>query len=179
MNRSIAHFELQFPSDEIPGLASRFSYPKDDQPCHAAGTEARRRGYYLRDELVLVCEWKTGRSRRLVARNTEEDIEFVTGEALSAPDEPTRMATMIWLWGVDVPSASALLYFAFPDDYPIIDVRALESLGQPQPRYYSIKFWTEYLDACRTLAEELGVSIRTLDKALWQASVEMRPQAAS
>jgi hypothetical protein len=98
---------------------------------------------------------------------------------MSISDEGARMSTLRWLWGVDVPTASALLFFAFPDDYPIIDVRALGSLGQKKPRYYSAKFWTEYLDACRSLSKELDVSIRTLDKALWQASVESIPKASS
>lgn len=168
----MADFVLQFPPAEVSPLASRFSYPKDDRLCLEAGGRARHRGHYTRDELILICEWKTGRSKELVARNTDEDVEFVTSEALAATAETTRMTTLRWLWGVDVPTASALLYFAFPGDYPIIDVRALESLGREKPRYYSAKFWTEYLDACRCLAREIGVPIRTLDKALWQASVE-------
>ena len=128
---------------------------KDDRPCLAAGARARRRGYYTRSELLLVCEWKTGRSKSLVARNIEEDVKFVTGEVLSVSDERTRMSTMCWLWGVDVPTASALLFPVFPDHDPIIYVRALESLGQPKPRHYSLKLiGRRYLDACRTIAEE-------------------------
>ena len=36
---------------------------------------------------------------------------------------------LVKLNGVGVPTGSALLHFAFPKDYPILDVRALESLG--------------------------------------------------
>lgn len=74
------------------------------------------------------------------------------------------------LTGVGVPTASALLFFAFPKDYPILGVRALESLGQEARAVYPTSFWTDYLLACRRIAGELGVPIRTLDKALWQAS---------
>jgi hypothetical protein len=35
-----------------------------------------------------------------------------------------------------------------------------------------VSFWLEYLEACRRLALTHGVSIRTLDKALWQHSRE-------
>jgi hypothetical protein len=165
-------FSLQFPADHVPDLAARFSYPKDDSPCLAAGAEAVARGHYTLDDVILICEWKTGRTKTLVAANTEEDAGFITGEALRAASERSRMATMKWLQGVDVPTASALLFFAYPADYPIIDERALESLGQEAPRYYSLKFWTEYLSACRAIAKEVGVPIRTLDKALWQFSKE-------
>ena len=36
-----------------------------------------------------------------------------------------------------------------------------------------MSFWLEYLEACRALAGRAGVSIRTLDKALWQYSKEL------
>ncbi|HEY2651278.1 MAG TPA: hypothetical protein VGI50_05105, partial [Solirubrobacteraceae bacterium] len=70
-----------------------------------------------------------------------------------------------------------LLYFAFPDDYPILDVRALESLGVKPRSTYPVSFWLDYLEACRRLARDAGVSIRTLDKALWQHSKELSPRA--
>jgi hypothetical protein len=37
-----------------------------------------------------------------------------------------------------------------------------------------VSFWLEYLDTCRRLARQAGVSLRTLDKALWQHSKERR-----
>jgi adenine-specific DNA glycosylase len=39
------------------------------------------------------------------------------------------------LRGVGIPTASALLHFAFPNDYPILDVRALASLAAERPEY--------------------------------------------
>jgi hypothetical protein len=78
-----------------------------------------------------------------------------------------------------MPTASTLLYFAFPDDYPILDVRALQSLGVKSRSGYSVTFWLNYLDACRALARRAGVSLRTLDKALWQYSKEGVPRYSS
>ncbi len=95
-----------------------------------------------------------------------------TRRALTTADEETRMSALLQLAGVGVPTASVLLYFAFPDDYPIHDVRALESLGVKPRSQYPVSFWLEYLDACREPARRRGVSIRTLDKALWQHSKE-------
>ncbi len=76
-----------------------------------------------------MCSWKTVRSRPKVAANTEAAIADATGRALAADDEATRIGALLELEGVGVPTASTLLYFAFPDDYPILDIRALESLG--------------------------------------------------
>jgi hypothetical protein len=120
-----------------------------------------------------VCAWKTVRSRPKVAANTEAAVADATGRALAAGDEATRIAALLELDGVGVPTASTLLYFAFPDDYPILDVRALESLGVKPRSTYPVSFWLEYLGACRELARRAGVSIRTLDKALWQYSKEL------
>ena len=120
-----------------------------------------------------MCAWKTVRSRPKVAANTEAAIVDATARSLAAGDEKTRIGALLELEGVGVPTASTLLYFAFPDDYPILDVRALESLGVKSRSTYPVSFWLEYLDACRELSRRAGVSLRTLDKALWQHSKEL------
>ena len=92
------------------------------------------------------------------------------------------MEALLTLTGVGVPTASTLLYFAFPDGYPILDVRALESLGVEARSQYPVSFWLAYLSACRELAARCGVDLRTLDKALWQHSKERAaadPRAAA
>ena len=99
-------------------------------------------------------------------------VTRATRRALGSEDEATRMEALLSLTGVGVPTASTLLYFAFPDAYPILDVRALESLGVTARSQYPVSFWLAYLSACRRLAAECGVDIRTLDKALWQYSKE-------
>jgi hypothetical protein len=119
-----------------------------------------------------VCGWKTARSRPRVAANSERAIAEATGRALSANGEAARIAPLLELEGVGVPTASTLLYFVSPDDYPILDVRALESLGVKPRSVYPVGLWLEYLNVCRTLARRAGVSLRTLDKALWQHSNE-------
>jgi hypothetical protein len=169
----VAEFALRFPQSEVGRLAERFSYPKDDEPCVRAGAAARARGYYTQGEFLMICAWKTGRSRSRVENNDESTVRSATQRALAARSEAERIEALLSLAGVGVPTASALLYFAFPDDYPILDVRALESLGQPTDRTtYSVSYWLSYLDSCRALAKEAEVPIRTLDKALWQASKE-------
>lgn len=164
-------FALRFPPEEIAALAARFG-STDDTACEAAGAAARARGHYTREEFLTVCEWKTARSRPKVAGNAAATVEEATRRALASGDERERMEALISLNGVGVPTASTLLHFAFPDDYPILDVRALESLGQRPRSVYPVAYWLDYLDACRELALQHGVSVRTLDKALWQHSKE-------
>ncbi len=167
----MARFELQFPAAQIGALAARFPVI-DDSRLLAAGAAARERGWYRRAEFLEICRWKTVRSAPKVARNTAPSIRRATTRALSLPDEAARMKALLALEGVGVPTASTLLYFAFPAEYPILDVRALDSLGVKARSDYPVNFWLEYLSACRELADRHGVDVRTLDKALWQYSKE-------
>lgn len=171
-------FELQFPPGEIEALAQRFP-GLDDTRLEAVGAAVRARGHYTRAEFIEVCAWKTARSRPKVAANLEPVVIATTGRALGATDEAARMATLLELNGVGVPTASTLLFVAFPQDYPILDVRALESLGVKARSGYPVSFWLAYLEACRTLAGRAGVSLRTLDKALWQHSKELSANAGA
>lgn len=166
-------FQIQFPLGAVPALAARFP-GSDDERWLAVGAAARARGHYARAEFIEVCAWKTVRSRPKVAANSARAISRSTRRALSAADEAIRIGALLELGGVGVPTASTLLYFAFPDDYPILDIRALESLGVSSRSTYPVSFWLAYLEACRDLARQAGVSLRTLDKALWQHSKERR-----
>jgi hypothetical protein len=164
-------FKLQFPAREIEATASRAGY-EDSPRLMDAGAAARARGHYTREEFIEVCAAKTPRSKPKVASNTEAAVSHATGRAFATDDEADRMHALLELAGVGVPTASTLLYCAFPSDYPILDVRALESLGVKSRSTYPVSFWLEYLHACREISQRNGVTIRTLDKALWQHSKE-------
>jgi hypothetical protein len=164
-------FQLQFPIEDVPALAARFPV-MDESRLMALGAAGRARGYYTRAEFVEVCAWKTPRSRPRVTGNLPRAVAAATRRALGTDDEAARIAALLELDGVGVPTASTLLYAAMPADYPILDVRALESLGVRSRSVYPVSFWLGYLEACRALARLAGVSLRTLDKALWQHSKE-------
>jgi hypothetical protein len=174
----VVTFELQFPAREIEPLAGRFP-GTDDSALLATGAAARARGHYTRAEFIEVCAWKTARSRPKVAANAERAVIGATARALGSSDETARIGALLELHGVGVPTASTLLYCAFPDEYPILDVRALESLGVGPRSSYPVSFWLAYLEACRALARATGVSLRTLDKALWQHSKELSVAAVA
>lgn len=170
-DRPRSNFRLQFDGREIAELASRYDYATDHLASEA-GRQAQARGYYTKTDFMIVCRWKSVRSSGRAAANSPDMIRRQTKIALSVTDEADRMDALIELHGVGVPVASTLLHFAFPRRYPILDWRALESLGQQRRPTYSTAFWLGYLDSCRRIARENHVYIRTLDKALWQHSRE-------
>ena len=82
----MAAFALRFPPEEIEPLALRFP-AMDDGPYLAAGAAAAARGHYRRAEFLLVCGWKSPRSRPLVAANPARRVAARTRAAFAAGDE--------------------------------------------------------------------------------------------
>jgi hypothetical protein len=165
-------FRLRFPVEDVPEWAARYQYA-DDQEVEAIGRRVRERGWYTRDEFLTVARWKTPRSQSRCRRNAESTVREATRIALAASDEHLRIGVLTLLSGVEMPTASVLLHLAHRDPYPIIDFRAVWSLGVAQPPIaYSFEYWWAYTQTCRALAADAGVSMRTLDRALWQYSKE-------
>jgi len=165
-------FVLQFPSEEIRTWAGRYDLGMDRTVEEEIGPRYRRRGYLTREDFLELCRWKTRRSRSLCARNTDEDVREASRVALETKSERVRIGVLLLLDGVSWPTASVILHFGIPDRYPILDVRALWSLGMDPPPNYTFDLWLAYAQHCRELAAAAHVDLRTLDRALWQYSAE-------
>ena len=166
-------FKLQFDESMIPELAKRYSYPLEDKVVEEIGPRSKSRGYFTEADFKALCYWKTPRSQSKVNSNPPGIIEEATRIALSTEYEEFRIGVLTLLHGVSWPTASVVLHFAHKDPYPIIDYRALWSLGiKSRPLYYTFDYWWGYVKVCRELADKCRVSMRDLDRALWQYSKE-------
>jgi hypothetical protein len=176
-------FKLRFDCALIPELAQRYSYSTESHIAEVIAPRVRDRGYYTKGEFLDVGRWKSARNQKWQAENAEEFIRTVTETALSTPNEKLRIEVLTLLRGVDWPVASVLLHFGSKDKYPILDYRALWSLSVDVPEqtygFYNFSLWQKYTDFCRSLAQNCGVSMRTLDRALWQYSGENQPPKKS
>lgn len=165
-------FHLRFDKKDIPAWAGRYDYPGDTE-VETVAHKNKGRGYLTKAEFQILCKWKTPRSQPKCALNSEDFIQEATGIALSTKHEELRIGSLMTLHGVSWPTASVILHFWHNDPYPILDFRALWSLGfDKQPTYYTFDIWTKYTGFCRRLAKESEVSMRTADRALWQFSSE-------
>jgi hypothetical protein len=99
--------------------------------------------------------------------NTDEEIADALALAVRAKTERAALAVLTGLHGVHVPVASAILTAVDPERYTVIDLRALESLGSKSTDR-SVNFYLDYLETCRRLAREHRITLRDLDRALWQ-----------
>jgi hypothetical protein len=168
---SVPIFKLQFEPEEIAKLNERYAY-NDDAPALAAGKHIAK-GTYSRAHLETIYRWKTGgRGISRIRRNTDEEIADALRLAASANTDRSGLAVLRGLSGVDIPVASAVLTTINPGRYTIIDFRALQSLGVNDPPVLTVSYYLEYLGVCRELAKQQKVSLRVLDRALWQWSSE-------
>ena len=136
---------------------------------------AKRSGRKFLDKkrFLGIAMWKTPRGKRHYEANSAGFVRHVTDQAFQACDERLRLHILMVLHGVGVPVASTLLHFAFPDVYPILDVRALTTLTKAglwsgnKPGASTLADWLQYTRLMRGLSKKLRVGLRTLDKALW------------
>ena len=158
--------QINFTRDQILEYAARYVYDADDV-LGARMEAAAKRGHMTRDDLIEVAKWKWrgGRTRQLCAQNTVAEVEEISAVSFAAKSERLRIGVLLALRGVQWPMASVILHFAFPDRYPILDIRAMNTVGGST--LYTFEKWNEYVDLCRQAAATHGVTMRTLDKALW------------
>ena len=164
-------FKLRFPIADIPEWSTGFSYDENDARfLREVRPAVRSRGYLTVAEVREICYWKTPRSQARCRQNTADDIRVLTQAALATRDEALKMDLLRRLRGVEWPTASTLLHFCDVRPYPILDYRALWSLGYARPPHYTMPFWLSYVAYVRELARRSGHPIRTVDRALWQYS---------
>jgi hypothetical protein len=164
---------LRFELSDIPHWASRYSYQDDSKIEEVIGPRSKAQGYLTGEDFRELCGWKSARPKKHCLLNNEADVRGVTAVALSTSDEQLRIGVLTALRGVEMRTASAILHFVGSDRYPILDVRALWSLGvEEPPNWYGFNLWWSYTEFCRGLADKAGVSMRMLDRALWQYSEE-------
>lgn len=109
-----------------------------------------------------------GHARRCIKRaladpNASSALDHLIGERQGVP-------------GWDPPVASALLAACRPKRYAVADERSLRSLKAlglypaPTTSEFLREDWWPYLTRCRQLARDTGLSLRSVEQALWAAA---------
>jgi len=168
-------FKLRFIKEDIKLWASKYTYPGEDKVKREISPHVKDLGYFNKEDFIDLCKWKTPRTQPRCKNNTDEYIKEITTLALSTSNKQLQIEILTLLEGVRFPTASAILHFTHKEDYPILDFRALWSLNCEVPKRYTFEFWDTYTIFCRELANESNVSMRVLDRALWQYSKEKQP----
>jgi hypothetical protein len=104
-----------------------------------------------------------------------DTLQQTVDEALSASTVTERIDRLTDLEFVAVPAASAILTFSAPETYAVYDANVVTALGDRWPELEgefpesgpTPEGYERFLEVCRGLRDELDVSLRTLDRALW------------
>jgi len=166
---------LRFSESRIASIAARYSYPKEEEKLISLRTGVRETGHITKDQLYLIARWKSPRSAGRVEDNSASFVREITRFCLSAADERARIEPLTLLSGVLWPTASVILHLFHKDRYPILDYRALWSVSTNVPHVYDFAFWEKYLSFTRGIARRTSLTMRTIDRALWQYSKENQP----
>lgn len=162
---------LRFHESEIREWAERYEFGSTEAHFIEIRPVVQEQGYLDKKLLKRVARWKSPRPARHVEKNDEDYVKEITSWSFSATNERARIRVLRLLDGVGWPTASAILHLFHKDPYPILDFRALWSIGLETYKYSSA-FWLDYVHFCRDIAHRNQVDMRTLDKALWQYSKE-------
>jgi hypothetical protein len=128
--------------------------------------------FLTRNELIKICKWKSPRTKKHCSNIVNDDctVKAISQFSFSTKSERAKIESLFVFKGVNWPTASTILHFAFPNKYPILDFRVLESIKWEKPSQYNFVFWQKYCAYLRKIAKDLKIDIRVLDKALWQIS---------
>jgi thermostable 8-oxoguanine DNA glycosylase len=156
--------------------SARFDYRddyRDEQRLKRWLAKQSGRKFLDKKRFLSIAMWKTPRAKDHYEANSAGFVRRVTDQAFQTGDDRLRLHILMALDGVGVPVASTLLHFAFPDMYPILDIRALTTLTKAglwsgnKPGASTPADWLKYTRLMRGLSKKLRVDLRTLDKALW------------
>jgi hypothetical protein len=166
-------FKLRFEVNAIEFWSIRFGGSETEaRILNEIAPRAKKKGYLDKQDFLTICEWNSSRPRALYRSNPEDDVREVTRVSFSTKHEKLRIQILTLLKGVSIPTGSVLLHFCAPAPYPILDSNSLWSVQATRPRAYDFEFWWEYVKYTRKLAQQARVSMRVLDRALYQYAVE-------
>lgn len=173
---------MRLPKNQITEYSKKYDLQARGTPDELIENELKQwfasHKFLDRIRFIKLGTWKSPRARNQYAHrlNTDERIKELTTFALSSKDEYTRVMVPQLLRGVSWGVASVILHLAYPEEYMILDFRAVWSLGLAQPKKYDFDYWLRYTTLVRKLARKFNVSLRTFDKALWEYSKEKQLQ---
>ena len=149
-----------------------FEREKDDQLAQMITRAVKDNRGLTCEDLRFLCVWKSGPRNLHHLPDDKTTVARLSREAF----KNKCVRPLCELPGIQIPTASAALHFAFPEKFPVIDRRVLTTTGRIDPKdenkSVGLTLWDEYVKWCVPAACECKVSLRDFDRALWQYDVE-------
>lgn len=167
-------------TDWVTAWAARYPSDGDNPVCHLFGADELGR-----DDWLVVVDWKLqsdnrwrGKTTAALEQEPDERLRALAPDAKACRDDLAALRVVCAAPGVGDAVCSALLTVMDPRRFSITDVLARKSIrGLARNHSFTdpawVGHWRNYLDACRRLAEQCGVELRTVDHALFAANGAM------
>ena len=132
-------------------------------------------------DFFAIVTWKSNRTKTKIVKGLAEagkTVESLMRNVHDAASHEARVETLLQVFGIGLPMASAILTVCYPDELTVLDYRAWKILRKqnvpdlPRREPRTITEYLQYCTVCRSFAAEVGLSLRNLDRALWAASWE-------
>ena len=146
------------------------------------GAKFRKNKALTLKDLTSIVEWKFKNepdkllhAQELVARNDEEKVQRITGQALSIPnaDDTYRLNCLTTLEGISPVLASIILTFFDPANYGTFEPSTWKGLlGNPPSGLNTPQNYVRLLQAMRKTAKKHNLDARVIDKALYRKNAE-------
>ncbi len=148
-----------------------FCLPSDVATEDAIGDamkEARNAGVLSRKLFLQIARWKSKRPTRHYEKNSEDEVRDATRLAFVARTDTDAILALTDLHGVGLRTATALLHWMRPEEFPILDFRVVAALGEAEPcSWEDVTFYSQIADRIRALAAKHKLGLRVIDRALW------------
>ena len=135
---------------------------------------AKGEGFFTMGFLYDIIDWKSPRSKSVWKKNDNEYVKEVSQRFFLLTDDKSRMACLRELHGVAVPVASAILTLLDPNNYGVIDTHVWQLLYQyglvsekEDGTNLNTGNWLQFLDIIRPLAQHYKVSVRDIERTLF------------
>jgi hypothetical protein len=137
--------------------------------------DVRKRGYFTKEEFILMCYWKSPRPLPLYESNRSEGVIEISREVIASKSEKSKMDLLTSLSGVGIPVASAILMLTDPGHYGVLDTRTWQLLYlydevsvKPDGKGFAFRDWHNYLNKLRDWSLEFGVDVRKIERTLFE-----------
>jgi thermostable 8-oxoguanine DNA glycosylase len=126
-------------------------------------------------EFYSIVIWKANRAKGYIKNGLLEaktTVNQLTSRIYSTENIRGKIELLTNINGIGYPIASAILTVCYPDEFTIVDYRAVRSLkrygiamnGNPST---NINSYLNYVSICKKTAQDNHLTLRELDKYLW------------
>lgn len=166
---------LKIDSTFISTWHPKYDESENDEPEYRTlvaqiGNELKQRGSLSKETFIRVLDWKSPRVKGIARLNEFPVYEKGMADAVRAQKDQ-KLGVLCQLHGIGAPVGSTLLHLMYPNEFPIIDIRTVETLHYAGLLKSQSTDLTRYpafaAEILKIASENPAFSLREIDRALF------------